>query len=352
MWILTPTAHICIVTLLLVTITVFTGYTAFHNDDHHHHEDSAVLQGACNSIGWPNGGSRNPGSEQYYDRREAFASDGGVVYTSRTINFLTPVTHQIVLAPYAGTLSLDSRISAPLLTDRYNLGLAVANNSLYAVGGITASKSIVGNAEVFGPLPLDAGAQSTSIASMSTARAYLGTAALGGLVYAVGGVGDSCATLKSAEAYNTATNTWQAVADMSDARHSFGLAAMNGKLYAAGGCGDTTCTVALRTVEVFTPGQTWQAVAPMAAKRTFLGLVAANSHLYAAAGTVFNPDNAQDLPNAEAYHENTNSWTNLTTMHHQYASVALTAYNNKVYAHSLRANVANDRVYTEVLTTD
>ena len=122
------------------------------------------------------------------------------------------------------------------------------------------------------PLAADAAA---GPASMPTARDCLGVAALGGKIFAVGGIKARCA-LRTAEAYDPQTNTWAALASMCTPRCSFGLAAVQGRLFAAGGYADNGKEVTLDSVEAHDPqlDRCWTTVAPMSAPRSAFALVA------------------------------------------------------------------------------
>ena len=77
-----------------------------------------------------------------------------------------------------------------------------------------------------------------SLPRMPTARARVGVAALGGIVYAVGGsnVAQSANALATVESYNTASGTWsENHTPMPTARYDVGVGAINGILYVVGG---------------------------------------------------------------------------------------------------------------------
>jgi len=75
----------------------------------------------------------------------------------------------------------------------------------------------------------------------------LGCAVFNNMIYAVGGR-DDATELSSAERYNPATNTWSPIVAMMSRRSGVGLAVVNGQLYAVGGFDGTTY---LKTIEVF-----------------------------------------------------------------------------------------------------
>ncbi|KAK6039522.1 kelch repeat protein [Cooperia oncophora] len=70
---------------------------------------------------------------------------------------------------------------------------------------------------------------------MSTSRASLGSAALNGHLYAVGGSDEPGYSLNSVEEYNPLTNDWTRAPPMKRRRSHVGVDAVNGKIYAVGG---------------------------------------------------------------------------------------------------------------------
>ena len=73
----------------------------------------------------------------------------------------------------------------------------------------------------------------TAKAAMPTARTYLATGVVNGVLYPVGGGGSGY--LATVEAYDPATNNWTAKAAMPTARNSLATGVVNGVLHAVGG---------------------------------------------------------------------------------------------------------------------
>ena len=114
-------------------------------------------------------------------------------------------------------------------------------------------------------------------APMATARSTFGMAALGGKIYAAGGIvkddDEAVSSTSAVEAYDPQSNTWSAVAPMGTARGAFGLAVMRGKLFTAGGSSNGNGVQA--TAEAYDPQHDrWEAAAPMASARYAHALVA------------------------------------------------------------------------------
>jgi N-acetylneuraminic acid mutarotase len=75
----------------------------------------------------------------------------------------------------------------------------------------------------------------SSALSMPTARTDVGAAAIGSLIYVVGGVDSFARTVSTVEAFDTANNTWIEVEDLPRALHHVALVVHDNKLYALGG---------------------------------------------------------------------------------------------------------------------
>ena len=100
---------------------------------------------------------------------------------------------------------------------------------------------------------------------MRTPRKYHGMAVLGGKIYAAGGF-DGNKRTASVEAYDPATNSWDAVAPMRTGRLGVTLTAMQGKLLAVGGKEDRGDILA--TVEAYNVNtDSWEEVEAMAVPR-------------------------------------------------------------------------------------
>lgn len=114
----------------------------------------------------------------------------------------------------------------------------------------------------------------TDRAPMPTPRMLMGSANLGGLIYAIGGTEDYGTASAAVQAYNPQTNSWVTLAPMLTARISPTVFAAAGKIYAIGGAG--TGTDSLSTVEAYDPtANTWASL-PNAPVNTY-GMAAARA---------------------------------------------------------------------------
>ncbi|XP_024884942.1 kelch-like protein 5 [Temnothorax curvispinosus] len=145
-----------------------------------------------------------------------------------------------------------------------------------------------------------------SICPMSVQRCEVGVAVLNDKLYAVGGKGiSSC--LDTVECYDPHTNKWTPCAPMSKRRCRVGVGVVNGCLYALGGYETYSASITSRLdcVERYDPKtDTWTMVAPMSVPRTSVGVCELGDRLMAVGGY----DGRQCLTLVEAYDPHLNEW--------------------------------------------
>ena len=113
---------------------------------------------------------------------------------------------------------------------------------------------------------LDAGASAftwSTLAPLTVPRTDLGAAVIDGKIYAIGGYSGSL--LSRVDAYDPATHAWERRADLHTARRSFAVGAIDGKIYVAAGMAftDYNAVTWLTSTEVFNPAaNTWTERAP------------------------------------------------------------------------------------------
>jgi hypothetical protein len=209
---------------------------------------------------------------------------------------------------------------------RRGFGAAAVGREIHIVGGLDQHGLARADHEVFdtaarGPAKLAPG-------KMASARARLGVAAVGDLVFAVGGVeswlpwrmrdffiglglprswfhprGISSAV----EVYDRRRARWHTLPSMPTARCDLGIAVLNDRLHVVGGrSGGILGTAAvLRDHEVFTPARrVWDARMPLATPRAALGAAVVDGILYATGG--LGPDGP--LATVEAYRPLGETW--------------------------------------------
>ncbi len=138
---------------------------------------------------------------------------------------------------------------------------AVANGgSIIVYGGNDGTSSVN---TVVNYSPSDG---SSTLASMSVARSYLGYAPdAGGNAYAIGGLDDSGQPLASAERYNPDANTWAAIASLPTALYDFpAVFNRTNYIYIFGGLTNTASGTETATVLRYSvSANTWTVMAPL-----------------------------------------------------------------------------------------
>ena len=214
---------------------------------------------------------------------------------------------------------------------RRSLGVAALGGKLYAVGGVGGPSwtAYLNSAEVYDP----SDNSWNSIAPMNISRSGLGVAALGGKLYAVGGYtpDGGGAYLKSAEVYDPIDNSWNSIAPMDISRNGCGVAALGGKLYAVGGYDGSTY---LNSAEVYDPiDNSWNSIAPLQGiLRRSLGVAALGGKLYAVGGQYPGGSGSGVLNLAEVYDPIDNSWNYIAPMDISRSSFGAAALGGKLYA--------------------
>ncbi len=115
---------------------------------------------------------------------------------------------------------------------------------------------------------------------MPTPRGALTVQVLGGIIYAVGGEGES-GVLNINEAYDPETNTWERKASMLTPREHLASAVAFGKLYVIGGRQGFPGTSNLNNNEEYDPdSDTWITKPPMPSNRGGIAGASVNGRIY------------------------------------------------------------------------
>ena len=183
------------------------------------------------------------------------------------------------VAPGAGRWTTAAGLSVP----RDDFGLAALGGRLYAVGGMTGARgNALDSVEVYDPAAGAWGRGPRLPVALSSLRA----ATLGERLYAAGGARDDAEVdlvWSLTPGRTEAGSRWTPAAPLRLARLGHGLAALSGRLYAAGGlhAGEPT-----ETVEAYEPdGDRWSAAPPLPEARYNLGLLPLGGRLYAVGGS-------------------------------------------------------------------
>lgn len=137
------------------------------------------------------------------------------------------------------------------------------------------------------PLDPDAPGQWQARPAMGSARQETAVAALGGLVYVIGGFGSTAEPVDTVEAFDPATDQWKTVAPLPLAVHHAAAAVADGRLFVVGGyTGGRVRWTPLGTTFEYDPARnTWRGRAQMPTPRGGLGVAAVGGRLFALGGS-------------------------------------------------------------------
>ncbi len=213
-----------------------------------------------------------------------------------------------------------------LAVARYSSVGVAAGDRLYLLGGIVGDSPST-RVDRFDPST----GMWTQRQSMPTAHSEFAGAALGGMIYAVGGRTTGGLDVATVEAYDPVGNSWTPKTALPAARSDHAAAALDGFLYAVGGGQNAQPPVA--SLDAYDPGaNTWTPKAPMPTARRMLVAAALNGKLYALGGT----DTTGNTSGAvEAYDPSNNTWTSETPLPVPKAFLSATALNGLIYALTL-----------------
>ena len=169
---------------------------------------------------------------------------------------------------------------------------------------------------------------------MPTARGDLGVAVVNGKIYAIGGFVSTNEEYnpysKVNEEYDPATNTWTTKKDMPTGRNHFGIAVYKNKIYVIGGCHQTLSNTGVN--EVYDPAtDSWETMSPMPTPRSTSAHVV-NDKIYLIGGISWLTNTQANISNLnEIYDPATDTWLYgkpIPTAVSSYASVVI---DNKIY---------------------
>jgi N-acetylneuraminic acid mutarotase len=151
---------------------------------------------------------------------------------------------------------------APLITARGELGVAVADGKIYAIGGLNGNSPLNVNEEY-----TPATNEWTSKSPMPTARSGFAVAVYDNLIYCIGGAVGNNEYVGNNEVYDPSTDTWQTKASMPTPRADLSACVANGKIYLIGGkvySGTSPNYVETDVNEIYDPTtNTWSTAAPL-----------------------------------------------------------------------------------------
>lgn len=204
---------------------------------------------------------------------------------------------------------------APMSTPRIWLSAATIGSRTYAVGGYDGS-SYLDLVEAFIPGPQDAAPSSVAAqgrwercASLSSGRSTCGVAAVGSVLYCVGGF-SSPNYLSIAEAYDPAADRWWGVAPLSSPRRDLGACALQSRqtLVVAGGYDGTSYLNKVEALDPRTNG--WRSLAPLRTPRQLIGLTSMGDEIFAVGGF----DGRETCRAVEVYDARADRWLDAAPM--------------------------------------
>ncbi len=227
------------------------------------------------------------------------------------------------------------RSMAPAPSKRTEVAAAAVNGRIHVLGGFAApslgnlASLLVSNAvEVYDP----GSDQWTTAAPLPTRLHHAGAASIGGHVYVVGGFTTSFLSLwtpvATAYRYDPSADTWEELAPMPTARGALALAALGGKLYAVGGIGNDGNTSA---VEMYDPTtQSWSAKASLPTARDHLAAAVVGTRLYAIGGRL-KGSYSNNLGVMEVYDPAGDRWTTASPLPTPRSGIAAGVIDNIIY---------------------
>ena len=182
-------------------------------------------------------------------------------------------------------------------------------------------------------------------AHMPTARSWLATVPVNGIIYAIGGFDESPSVMgaRANEAYDPVTNTWSTKASLSLSRTIFASASVGSNIFIIGGY---VQGVKSSSTEVYdTISNTWSTGAPMPAVMSGLAAASVGNSIYAIGG---NDINLNDVGTNEVYDAISNTWSTKAPMPTARGDLGVTSVNNIIYAIGGGVSYATNEAYDPV----
>jgi N-acetylneuraminic acid mutarotase len=191
------------------------------------------------------------------------------------------------------------------------------------------------------------------VADLPSGRNHIGTAALDGAVYVVGGfIGNGFTPARDVYRYDPGADEWSTVASLPEARGALAVVALDGRLYASGGSGPIE---SVRQHAVYDPGtNVWTPLAQMPAPgRNHLAAVALDGYVYVVGGRSDGGGNVNSAQ-LDRYDPDTNTWQPLASMPTARSGHAAAVLAGRIVVMGGEVNPANppDQVFTEVEAYD
>ncbi|XP_066285194.1 kelch-like protein 9 [Branchiostoma lanceolatum] len=172
----------------------------------------------------------------------------------------------------------------PASESRDHSAVAVLYDNLYVIGGTNPQRA----SKEYSPLSTcyryDPDTDDwADVAAMNNRRTYAQAAALQGVVYVVGGLGDRQRVLGTVEYYNPTLDEWTYAAPLLYPRYAAAVAVHAERLYVAGG--RTEPDVVSNVVEMYDPGpDRWEQLPPLRMPRSHAAMSVVQGRLYLVGG--------------------------------------------------------------------
>src|SRR5881296_1091175 len=196
----------------------------------------------------------------------------------------------------------------PMRLATLELSAAALDGKIYVAGGIDRSNHPTAAAFRYDP----ATNRWERIADLPAPRHHMPLAVAGDTLYAVGGLsGQSFIPERTLWAYREDVNRWEARAPLPAPRGASGAAAVDGRLVVVGGWGAGRRLV--DSTAIYDPAANrWRNAAPIPTPRDHLAAAAITGIVYAIGGRPLDPDRNYDV--VEAYDPATDRWTTKAPM--------------------------------------
>nr|CAB3259772.1 kelch-like protein 20 [Phallusia mammillata] len=175
---------------------------------------------------------------------------------------------------------------------------------IFVIGGSKTpdDKNLISSCEMF---DLTDQKQWNTMASMSKARKYCGSAYLDGYIYVTGGFNGK--SLLTCEKFDVNHNKWMKVQDMVHKRYGHGCVMCNGYIYCIGGYDDNEDLKSCERYDL--KEEKWNEIASLNVARCYLASIVLDGMIYAIGGI-----GADDLCSVERYQPKTNKWENIASL--------------------------------------
>ena len=203
--------------------------------------------------------------------------------------------------------------------------MAELEGRIYVIGGFDGAGAVVRTVESYDP----SRDQWFSAAPLPQALHHVPAAAVGGRLYAIGGLRTQAFTaVDSLYEYNPRADAWQPRASLPAPRGAAAAAVIDGRIYVAGGFRNGA---SIDDFTVYDPlSDRWAVLDPMPTARDHLGAAATDGILYAVGGRAARI--AAILDALEAYDPRVSEWTTLAAMPTARGGLAVAARGGRVFA--------------------